>query len=331
MRKLVLALFGLLMFSPGIRAQQSNWANKLFAETTHDFGVQPRGSQLKYSFKMTNIYREPLEITDINVSCICTRAEASVKVLQPNESATLNVFMDARKFSGAKTVRVYVTVGPRYVSTATITVSANARGDVAFSPGELDFGNLQRGQTPTKTIDVEYTGNIADWRVTEIVKNGSAPFNLKVEELPRIANGAVRKGYRLTAAIKPDASTGQFKQEVVLKTNDPTAPMLTFNVVGNVQAGLAVSPNPIVVKDLKVGESQTKKVLVRAARPFRVVSVGGQGDGITVDVPNRQETTLVLSVTIQPTKAGDLRRQLMLRTDLDDTVTPILIEATIEP
>jgi hypothetical protein len=332
MRKVVLALSALFTFSPALLAQQPAWANKLFGtETSHDFGVVARGAQLKYSFKMTNIYKEPLEITEVRASCICTRGEASVKVLQPNESATLNVFMDAKHFSGAKTVRVYVSVGPKFVSTATLTVSANARGDVVFSPAELDFGNLQRGQTPAKTIDVEYSGGLVDWRVTEIVKNGSAPFDLKVEELPRVVNGPGRKGYRLTATIKPEPSTGSFKQEVVLKTNDASAPVLTFNIVGNIQAGLAVSPSALVIKDLKVGDAETKKVLVRAARPFRVISVAGQGDGITVDVPNRQETTLVLTVHIQPTKAGDIRRQLLIRTDLDDTTTPLTVEATVEP
>ena len=191
MRKLVLALAVLVMISPAVFAQQPAWANKLFGkDTTHDFGVVARGAQLKYSFKMTNIYKEPLEITGVSVSCTCTRAEATVKILQPNESATLNVFMDGTKFNGAKTVRVYVSVGPKYTSTATLTVSANARGDVTFSPSEVDFGNLQRGQTPTKTIDVEYSGSLFDWRVTEIVKNSSAPFDLKVEELPRAGNGS---------------------------------------------------------------------------------------------------------------------------------------------
>jgi hypothetical protein len=332
MRIIVLAISALFLLSPALLAQQPAWANKLFGnDLVHDFGVVARGSQLKYSFKMTNIYKEPLEITNVSVSCNCVKPEASTKVLQPNETATLNITMDGKQFSGQKTVRVYVTVGPKYISTATLTVSANARGDVVFTPQELDFGTLQRGQTPTKTVDVEYTGNLFDWRVTEIVKNGSAPFDLKVEELPRTPNSPVRRGYRLAATIKPDAATGSFNQEVTLKTNDGASPTLTFHIVGNIQAGLAVTPSPIIVKDLKVGESQTKKVLVRAAKPFRVISVDGQGDGITVDVPNRQETTIILTVNIQPTKAGDLRRQLMIRTDLDSQVTPLTVEATIEP
>jgi hypothetical protein len=333
MGKVVLALVAAFSFSSPLIAQQpSAWADKLFGgETTYDFGTVARGAQLKHTFKLTNIYKVPLDITDVRVTCGCVKPELSVKTLQPNETAMLDILMDARQFIGSKTVRVLVTVGPKYISTATLTVSANARGDVAFSPTEIDFGNLHRGQTPTKSLDVEYGGSQIDWRVTEIVKSGAAPFELKVQELPRVADGPPRKGYRILATIKADSSAGSFKQEIVLKTNDPGAAVLTFNITGNVQAGLAVSPSPIHIMDLKVGESQTKKVFVRAARPFRVVAVDGQGEGITVDIPNREDSTLVLTVNIAPTKAGDLRRQLMIRTDLDGDAVPLVIEGKIEP
>src|SRR5688572_88163 len=106
MRTVLLALIALLSFHPAILAQQSNaWADKLFgAETTHDFGVVARGAQLKHSFKITNIYKVPLDITEIRVSCSCVKAETSTKTIQPNETATLNINMDGTKFSGSKTV-----------------------------------------------------------------------------------------------------------------------------------------------------------------------------------------------------------------------------------
>jgi hypothetical protein len=152
-----------------------------------------------------------------------------------------------------------------------------------------------------------------------------------VEELPRASLGTPRRGYRIAATIKAEPASGPFKQEVILKTNDPSAPMLTFHIVGNVQAGLAVSPSAIVVRDMKVGETQTKKVFVKASRPFRVTAVDGQGDGITVDVPDRQDQTQVLTVHVAPVKPGDLRKKLMIRTDLDADATPLVIEASIEP
>jgi Protein of unknown function (DUF1573) len=331
MRKLVLAVLATAMLSQSAVAQTVAWADKLFGGvTTHDFGVVPRGAQLKHSFKVTNIYKEPLEITQIRVSCSCMTAKASSNVLQPNESGTLEIAMDGRQFTGPKSTRIYVSVGPKYISTATLTVTANARQDVVFSPGDVDFGNVTRGQTPTRTIDVEYTGLI-DWKVTEIVKSAGAPFELKVDELPRPANQPPRRGYRLFATLKTDAAPGPFKQEIILKTNDPASPVLTFNVGGTVQATLAVSPPNLAVSGLRVGESQTKKIVLRADRPFRVTGIDGLGDGVTADVPDRQDTTMILSVTIQPSKAGELRRQLTIRTDLEKETATITVQGDVAP
>ncbi len=332
MRTLVLAVVTTLSLCPAAPAQTvSAWADKLFAGvTTHDFGVVPRGAQLKYSFKMTNIYKVPLEVTGIRVSCGCVTASTNTKVLQPNESAALDINMDGRQFNGHKQVRVYVTVGPEYVSTATLTVTANARQDVVFTPGELDFGSVARGQSPSKFIDVEYVGGV-EWQVTEIVKSAASPFDLKVETLPQLVNQPPRRGYRIHATVKADAPAGQFKQEVVLKTNDPSSPVLTFNVSGSVQATLTVSPSPVAVTGLRVGESQTKKLLVRGHRDFKITAVDGQGDGITVEIPNRQEKTHVLTVLVAPTRAGELRRQLIIRTDLDNESATVQVEGEVAP
>lgn len=331
MRTLALALSAMVLFTPTASAQTSAWADKLFGGVvTHDFGVVPRGAQLKHSFKLTNIYKEPLEITQVRVSCGCLTAKASTKVLQPNESATLDLAMDGRQFSGPKTIRVYLTVGPKYVSTATLTVTANARSDVVFTPGEIDFGSVQRGQTPAKHIDVEYVG-AGDWRVLEIVKSSSAPFDLKVEELAQQVSQPAKRGYRIFATLKADAPTGPFNQEIVLKTNDQASPTLSFNVNGTVQASLAVSPGNLSVSGLKVGEAQTKKVIVRGQRPFRILGIDGLGDGITADVPDRQDMTLILTVTVQPTRPGELRRQLTIRTDLENESGSITVEGDVAP
>ena len=70
-------------------APQTEWANKLFEETSKDFGTCPRGAQLKHTFKMTNIYKVPLDIADIKVDCGCLTWNLSQKTLQPNETGYL--------------------------------------------------------------------------------------------------------------------------------------------------------------------------------------------------------------------------------------------------
>src|SRR5262245_2952742 len=126
MRKAVVALFALTLVCQSAAAQSTAWADKLFGgDTVHDFGTVPRGAQSKYSFKMTNIYKVPLEITGIRATCGCVTPTPSTKILQPNETAYLHINMDGTRFSGHKSVRVFVTVGPEYISTATLVISAN--------------------------------------------------------------------------------------------------------------------------------------------------------------------------------------------------------------
>jgi hypothetical protein len=329
MRNVFLVLLAAFAFTSTATAQRPAWADKLFdGKTIHDFGVVPHGVQLKTAFRLTNIYRVPLDVTEVRVSCDCVKAVCAKNHLLPGESADLNVEMDGKRFSGQKTVRIYVKVGPTFVSTATLTVSALTRGDVVFNPTELDFNIVQHGKVAAKLIDVEYAGGQADWRVTEIVKSANAPFELKVEELVR-----PRRGYRIISTIKPDAPAGSFKQEVTLKTNDPVSPVLKFNIVGTIQAGMAITPNPILVNGFRLGESQTKKIFVRGARPFRIIGVEGQGEGVTVEIAKNQERqdTQVLTVHIQPMRAGELRRQLLIRTDLGTETATLTVEGTIEP
>lgn len=332
MRKAVFALLLSGFLAAPALAQNGAWANKLFSnEVSHDFGVVPRGAQLKHSFKLTNIYKVPLDITNVRVSCGCVTAKESAKTLQPGETGTINVNMDGTRFTGQKTVTIYVTVGPQFISTASLIVSANARTDVVFNPGEIDFGLVGKGQAIARPIDVEYAGNF-DWRVTEIVKSATSPFDLKVEELPRKVTTFPTKGYRITATLKPNAAAGPFKQEVILKTNDPSTPVLTFNVSGNVRASLNVAPNPINLAGLKVGEMLGKKIVVTGAQPFRITGVEGAGDGITLDVNSEAASmTHILDLRIQPRSAGDLNKTLVLRTDMANETATIVLEGTVSP
>jgi hypothetical protein len=142
---------------------------------------------------------------------------------------------------------------------------------------------------------------------------------------------AQRRGYRILATVKADAPPGAFKHEIILKTNDSASPTLTFNISGAIQAPLAVSPASLTITGLRVGESQTKKVVLRADRPFRIVAIDGQGDGVTAEIPDRQDTTMILTIVIQPSQVGELRRQLTIRTDMDKESATITIQGDIAP
>jgi hypothetical protein len=293
-------------------AQNSSWADKMFkGATTHDFGSVPRGAQLFHRFTITNIYAVRLEILNVRSSCGCATVTPSTRALEPRQTGTIEVSMDARRFTGPKTVSVYITVGPEFTSTATLQLSANSRADVVLNPGEINFGVVSQGQTPAQTIDVEYAG-VVDWRVNEVVQS-AAPLDVSFEELYR-RPGQV--GYQVRVKLKPDAPAGMLKHEVLLKTNDPAGQLVPILVEAMVQAPLTVAPAAFNAGTVKVGETRTQKVIVKGNKPFRVLAVEGLGDHIQADLPTATHSLHVVTLKVQPQKAGDLRRQLLIKTDL---------------
>src|SRR5262245_22025536 len=111
---------------PGTATTPQSWAEKLFKEgITHDVGNVPKGVVLVHRFPIKNIYAVKLDITNLHSSCACGTVAASVRTLESNETGYIEVTMDTRRFSGPKTIKINVTVGPQFTSTAELKVIAN--------------------------------------------------------------------------------------------------------------------------------------------------------------------------------------------------------------
>jgi hypothetical protein len=312
MRILALALVAVVSGSTTAPAQTSAWAEKMFGgNVVHDFGSVPHGAHLFHRFPMTNIWAVPIELTSVRVSCGCVTATPTTQTLQPRESGFLDVTMDAHRFTGLKSVTIYVTLGPQYTSTAALRVSANSRVDVVFNPGQVSFGVVPLGQTPVQVIDVEYAG-VLDWRVSDIDK-GAAPLDVRLEQLYREPG---KVGYRISTTLKTDAPAGLFKQELMLRTNDPASPLVPVLVEAIIQAPLSVKPSSLAMGNPKVGEAVSKRVIVHGGKPFKIVRIDGLGNGIQAEIPPATAEVHTLTITFQPESAGPVQRQLQILTDL---------------
>jgi hypothetical protein len=329
MRCVALALVALTVATATVSGQDRwHWEQFFKDGLTHDFGSVPRGTQLYYRFKMKNIYAVPLELS-ARVGCNCVTLTPLSQILQPRQEGYLDITMDSSRFTGQKSVNIYITASnPDYASSTTLQVSAYSRTDVVVNPGQINFGVVPRGQgTALQSLDVEYAG-VLDWRVSDVIKH-DAPLEVTCKELYR-RPGQV--GYQVTVAIRPDAPAGPLKNELLLKTNDPASPLVPILVEANIQASVSVAPNPVRIGNLKMGEAVTKLVVVRATKPFRIVAIDGQGDGMNVDLPPVAAQVQVLKFKFQPVKPGDIRRQLRIKTDLDQEATAsVTIEGTVEP
>ena len=330
MRIRALALIFFVLSAPAARAEA--WADKMLKDgTSHDFGSVPHGSVLYHRFTVTNVFAVPLKITAVKSGCICGTVTSSTAAIEPNKTGWVDVTMDARKFTGAKTISVYVTVGDDdHTSTAEIKISATSRTDVVFNPGQVSFGAVPAGETPTKTIDVEYAGTLP-WKVTDVVTNG-APVEASFKEMYR-RPGEV--GYKITVTLKPDAPGGALKRELFLKTNDPASPLVAMVVDASIQASVSVSPEKVSLSNVKAGEETLRRVVVRgtADKPFKILEVDGMGEGIetTATIPSEADTKHTITFKCKLDKEGDVKRKVKIKTDLSDKPLIVSIEGNVLP
>jgi hypothetical protein len=328
MRNAVIAIVVLAAGAPAAVADEAPWAEKLFDnKTAHDFGSVPHGAQMFHKFAFKNIYAVPLDVTVTRISCGCTTATSSTQKVGPHGEGTIDVNMNGRVFTGPRTVRVYVTFSnPQFFSTAELKVSANSRPDVVFNPGEVNFGVVAQGQGAAQDITVEYAGTFK-WEVKDVVANG-LPVEARVEAL-RTPPGQV--GYKVRVSLKPEAPAGVLKGEVFLKTNDPASPLLPLLVEGNVQAPLTVSPASLRIS-AAVNEARSASVVVRGNKAFRVLSVEGLGDdGVSLreTLPDAPSDTHRLTFRLKKGEAGDLRKKLQIKTDLQSAPVTVTVEASV--
>jgi Protein of unknown function (DUF1573) len=344
MKRATWVLFAFWLLTSSAAAQETAavpWANKFFAPkdpppvVVHDFGTVPFGTVLTHRFPMSNIYALPMQIlSDPQLSCsACTKILRYTQKLEPRETGFIDVEMDARQFKGAKAVTISATFagqrdGKRFQSTALLQIRAFSRTDVSVTPGQIAFGTVAQGQqSAAQTVDIQYIGQQISWQITGTDDTNAQ--NVKTS-LQRIGQGRGSITYRLTAALKPDATSGALQDQIVLKTNDPTSPLLTIPVSGMVHAPLSVVPgNDVRLDTVPVGQETQRIIQIRAAKPFKIVKVEGEGDGLTVRYLSINGPVQPITITFRPTQPGELKRKLTIHTDQKDKAI-VTIEGTAE-
>ena len=138
------------------QAQDNAWAIKMFEKTSHDFGVVARASDVKYRFKITNLYKPEVHIASVRTTCGCTAATPTTHTLASRGVAYIEVTMDTRKFTRQKDSNLIVTFDQPLYGEVRLPISAYIRTDVVLDPGGVNFGAVERGQKAEKRITIPY-------------------------------------------------------------------------------------------------------------------------------------------------------------------------------
>jgi hypothetical protein len=313
-----------LLLLAGSQLIASDPALVSFEESVKDLGGAPRGTKLLHHFKFTNTSGQTAHVSGVRTSCHCSSAWAVKETLAPNESSSIAVQVNTGLYSGTRDFTIYVNFDQPYVAESRLLLKTVSRDDISLSPDAVNFGVVKLGSAPTVEVVLEHH-SLSGWKITGI-ENDNGYLQPKIEPLAGNPNG-----YKLSVRLREDTPAGYWHASLGLVTNDPTSPRIRVPLSVEVQGLLAVTPQTLNLGRLQ-GEVVEKKVVVRGAKPFKIVSVEGADGILSIEPARSDEAKLahVLRVTYSgKADAGELLKKLKINTDLDKSSVELPVQGTV--
>jgi len=288
------------------QAQSDEWARKMFNALKHDFGTVARGSDAQYRFQIKNIYKQTVHISDVRTTCGCSAASPTKRTLKTFETAEVVVTMNTQKFTRRKDSNLIVTFDKPLYAQIRIPLTAYIRTDVVLSPGSVNFGAVEQGKSPQKSIAISYAGR-SDWKV-ENLKIDSKYLTGSIKETRR--NGG-QIGYLLAVGLKSGAPVGTLREQVVLETNDANSPFVPVMVTARVESEFTITTAPL--GSVQPGKDKVFNVVVRGRRPFRIekLSCENAPDCFKAKLSDKTRAVHVVPVTFTPPKKPGAFRETL--------------------
>ena len=300
------------IFSAPVHAQ--DWARKMFKVHEHDFGTVARGSEQKFRFEITNLYKEDVVIDSVRASCGCTIPSIEKQTIKSLESGAILATYNTKSFVGSRGATVTVTISKPFFAEVQLQIDGFIRGDVVFVPGKIELGNIKHGATVTQEVTVKYAGR-SSWKITD-VQCDKDYYEVEIIDRSLVAN---QVHYRLLIRLKPEAPVGYIKDDLVLITDDADKGKLKLAVTGNVIAPVTVSPVSMVLGTVPPGTQVIKRMVVKADQPFKITGVTADQDGFSFEVSKEKKKVHLVPMTfVAPGEAAMINAIIRISTDIQD-------------
>jgi Protein of unknown function (DUF1573) len=219
----------------------------MFDELSYDFGSVPRGQIVSHPFRIVNNTKELMHISNVRVSCgVCSSARALQTSLQPGEETAIIATMDTNRFVNTKIITIYVTFDQPRPEEVRLRIHADSRDDVSFTPENIAFGKIKRGEEPMKKLTVTFLGS-AETKISKM----SSDSNYVQPTIKETKRTASETSYEITAKLRKDTPAGNWHTDIWLTTNHPAMPKLRVPVTVDVQDAISLSPKSVTLGQVK--------------------------------------------------------------------------------
>ncbi len=296
----VLITIGLL--DPAPASADENWAKKMFSETEHDFRTVGRGTTAEHYFEFRNLYEETVHVAAVRSSCGCTTPTVTDDTLATHETAAVVAKFNTSTFIGSKAATLTIVFDQPFYAEVQLQVRGNIRTDITFDPPEMDFGEAKSGESKTRSIKITHRG-ASGWRIQD-VRSHCSDLAVKLSA-PQIQPGIVQ--YDMQVRMKDSMAEGDLHEQLTLVTNDSQFPTIEMSVAGRVRPTVTISPAAVSLGTIALGQSMSKRLLVRADEPFAIREVRCADKRFSFEVPEGEKTIHFLQMKF---KSGDSPSQI---------------------
>jgi hypothetical protein len=301
------------------QAEQSAGQPRLHVRNpSFDFATVNQGDRVVHDYEVRNTGDAPLTIHRVQTTCGCTAAIPDKNVLDPGESAFINVAFDTSGFHGykVKTTRVY-TDDPTNISSV-LTLQGTIKADVDINPSRLFFGRINKGDT--KSVSTKLL--LAEDSKTKIldVSSKSDDIELLVEDVTHEG----RQGKKITATLKDSIPVGVFRSRIVIKTTSQSRPVLNLPVFARIEGDLKLAPTDVsfglLEGPLVAPESQVVELMNDGSNKVNIISATSSSPDVEAKVETVKEGRKYnITVTIAEGTIGTLRTSIDVITDHPDS------------
>lgn len=277
-----------------------------------DFGVIATGSEVPKFIEIKNVHNETYQIAEVKTSCSCAKASIDKTILQPGETALISVQMNTRNFRQRKDSNVIILFNAPRFTEVRVPVTAYIRTDVVFTPGLVQFGDVEAGTEGTAVVDIAYAGR-SDWDIDNI-KITNKNLTATLEPVGQRIGGQVN--YKLTMKLSEGARAGRIRDMITIVTNDRTNPNVPLLVDGVVTPDIMIMPPVVNVGAVSPGQTKISKIVVRGKKPFQIedIDCADMADCFKADLST--DSKALHQVPIQfnvPNRPGKFSEELVVK------------------
>jgi hypothetical protein len=333
------------LFALSASAQSSPPAQQpkiFFDETTHDFGNQLNGVELKHSFTVKNTGKGILTIDNVKASCGCTAAVASSKEISPGSEGKIDVTFKPGKALGAVSKSITVTSNDPEHPTSTLMIKANLETLLDAQPAQISFGQLKR--TDNKDQSILLTGkNLEKIKIQSVaLKENEQEISAAQPNPPKEAGRPKLKSAKsglawkindskenekrkLEIALSLDAKKagfGQFSDTLVVTTDDSQIPKIEIPITGEITGPLLAEPARAYFSNYVTGEEKSQSLTIKSddGKMFKILSIVSDNPIIKItNTDNESKAAHSIDLTLSKEAADDqVAALLTIKTDLSE-------------